>query len=395
MAGLLGDYTPDPLGQGLLGLGAALLTPRAMGGGIAAGAQAFNQNALMAQEMRRRMAADAERAALLRERTNMDREEFGFRRQRYQSEQDEAQRRQQVLGQVRTQIQAQNPELLPLFDTNPQAAMERLFPKPEESKVVAPGSAVVRGNQEIYRAPERPQQTPWEYEPDPAAPGRFRMRPEVQAAKRDLARAGASNVAVNTAFPKQMAAVDADLAKGDMTKWEAARSARSALRGIMQTSPGAASGPMANVAVSAVDFLSSLGVASEPLQKMSADSAQFNSQATELMLANIKKLGANPSNADREELSKMVPQITRSKAARDRVAQIMLKYTNRAELDAKHRFDYIQQNSGSAGWRPLKVNDMPTDKKALMPGAIYQHPVTQEIAVYKGNGQFETVVGDD
>jgi hypothetical protein len=33
MAGLLGDYTPDPLAQGLLGLGSALLTPRQMGGG--------------------------------------------------------------------------------------------------------------------------------------------------------------------------------------------------------------------------------------------------------------------------------------------------------------------------------------------------------------------------
>lgn len=65
MAGLLGDYTPDPLAQGLLGLGSALLTPRQMGGGLAAGAQAFNQGAMQAQMMRRQMAQDALRRQLI------------------------------------------------------------------------------------------------------------------------------------------------------------------------------------------------------------------------------------------------------------------------------------------------------------------------------------------
>jgi hypothetical protein len=38
---------------------------------------------------------------------------------------------------------------------------------------------------------------------------------------------------------------------------------------------------------------------------------------------------------------------------------------------------------------------MPGNPKQLMPGALYQHPVSQEIAIYKGDGKFETVVGDD
>ena len=65
MAGLLGDYTPDPLAQGLRGFGSALLTPRAMGGGIGPGMQAFAQQAQQAQLMRRQMAQDAMREKYL------------------------------------------------------------------------------------------------------------------------------------------------------------------------------------------------------------------------------------------------------------------------------------------------------------------------------------------
>lgn len=66
MAGLLsGDYMPDPLAQGLLGASAALLTPRAMGGGIGPGMAAFAQQAQQAQMMRRQMAQDAMRQRLM------------------------------------------------------------------------------------------------------------------------------------------------------------------------------------------------------------------------------------------------------------------------------------------------------------------------------------------
>lgn len=66
MAGLLDpNYSPDPLAMGLLGLGGAMMTPRQLGGGIGAGMQAFSQQAMLAQEMRRRMAADAQRAKYL------------------------------------------------------------------------------------------------------------------------------------------------------------------------------------------------------------------------------------------------------------------------------------------------------------------------------------------
>lgn len=65
MAGLLGDYNIDPIGQGLLGAGASLLTPRALGGGIAPALLNFNAGALNAKEMLRRQQLDAQRQQLI------------------------------------------------------------------------------------------------------------------------------------------------------------------------------------------------------------------------------------------------------------------------------------------------------------------------------------------
>lgn len=139
MAGLLGDqYTPDPLAQGLLGLGSALLTPRQLGGGLMAGANAFTQGATQAAMLRQQQQQAAERAALLRERTDMDREEFGFKRQQYETAQRDAQARQARIGEVRQRIATEKPELLPLFDMNPDEAMKRLFPAQPKIGDVSP-----------------------------------------------------------------------------------------------------------------------------------------------------------------------------------------------------------------------------------------------------------------
>jgi hypothetical protein len=139
MAGLLDpNYTPDPLAMGLLSGGAALLTPRALGGGVGPALMGFSQGAQQAAMMRRQMAQDAERAALLRERTGMEREEFGFRRQQFETQQRDAQARQARIGEVRQRIATEKPDLLPLFDMNPDEAMKRLFPAQPKIGDVSP-----------------------------------------------------------------------------------------------------------------------------------------------------------------------------------------------------------------------------------------------------------------
>jgi|694.fasta_scaffold73235_3 hypothetical protein len=59
MSLLDGNYTPDPLSMGLLALGSSMMTPRALGGGIGPGMNAFAQQAMAAQQMRRQQEQDA------------------------------------------------------------------------------------------------------------------------------------------------------------------------------------------------------------------------------------------------------------------------------------------------------------------------------------------------
>jgi hypothetical protein len=95
--GLL-DYHPDPIGQGLLGLGTALMRPRAMGGGMAAGLEAFNQNALQANQLKRQAQQDALREQLLQAQMG----EF-----KAQAEQRQAQAEAQRAAMAQRQAQAE------------------------------------------------------------------------------------------------------------------------------------------------------------------------------------------------------------------------------------------------------------------------------------------------
>lgn len=101
MAGLLDNgYTPDPLAMGLLGMGSALMTPRAMGGGVGAGMNAFAQQAMAAQQMRRAMAQDELRQQL-----------FSAQMDNYRSEAEQrkatAEERRRATELARTQAEGQ------------------------------------------------------------------------------------------------------------------------------------------------------------------------------------------------------------------------------------------------------------------------------------------------
>jgi hypothetical protein len=166
MPGLL-DYQVDPIAMGLLGAGGALMTPRAQGGGIGAAMQAFPQQMMQGQEMQRRMQEQALRQKALTDRAEMDRKRFGMEEQEFGLKRDEATRKQaemrtkmEVIQQIRGQIALEKPELLPMFDMDPMKAMERMFPEPAKPQVVAPGAALVSGDREIYRNPDKPATPP-------------------------------------------------------------------------------------------------------------------------------------------------------------------------------------------------------------------------------------------
>lgn len=161
MAGLLDQYNPqiDGLGLGLLGASQALLTPRRKGGGVGAAFGAFGGGLLQGEQMQRARMQDARRdkiadaeLGMRQERLGMDRERFGAERQQYADQQAAQRAQMERIQQVRAQIALEKPDLLPLFDMNPQEAMKRLFPE-EADKVVPSGGAVVRGGKEVYKNP--------------------------------------------------------------------------------------------------------------------------------------------------------------------------------------------------------------------------------------------------
>jgi len=378
--------------------------------------QAFGQGAQQAQQMRRQMDQDAQRQQMLaqqmemqQKRFGMDEQEFGLRREELADKRKQAEAAQALAAQTaeaRTRFQQAYQQSGGKWSPQMSVMAMEAGIKGEDIERLAKGEFL---GQQPLTWQGGVGRNPMTGAPVAAAPdvnkpffpslvnGQVQASPNsaVQNYEVTRARAGASNITTNTAFPRAMAPVDAKFVESDMAKWESAREARASLRELATASPGAAQGPAANVAVKAIDFMSSLGIASPELEQLSANTAAFNSKATDLILANIKKLGVNPSNADLAQIKQLVPQITQSRVAREQLARLMLKTTNRAEFAARQRFTYIQTNQSSANWKPTKVNDMPANKQQLMPGAFYQHPITQEIAVYKGNGQFETVVGDD
>jgi hypothetical protein len=151
MAGLLdNNYRPDPLAQGLLGFGTALMTPRQMGGGMPAAMQAFGAQAQQAQMMRRQMDQDAQRQQMLaqqmemqRERFGMEKEKFGFEKDQYAQQQALSKEQMERMQRVRAELAYTKPELLPLFDADPKEAMKRMFPEPGKPTIVPKGAAVL------------------------------------------------------------------------------------------------------------------------------------------------------------------------------------------------------------------------------------------------------------
>ena len=112
MGGLLGGYNPDPMGQGLLGLGAALMTPRAMGGGVGPGLMAFNSQMQQAQMQRAQMQRQAQQDEMRRQLQTAQIGEYGAQaderkmradamRQRGVQEAQQREAQQSVLGGLR------------------------------------------------------------------------------------------------------------------------------------------------------------------------------------------------------------------------------------------------------------------------------------------------------
>lgn len=158
MAGLL-NYNPDPVGMGLLSAGAALMTPRAMGGGLGPGLLAFNQGAMQAQMMQRQQAQDAIREQMMRERMDMDRQKFGFEKDQYLAQIQQQRQNADRMGEVEQWVTQNRPELLPAFKLNPTAVASQLLPQKPQTVTLKPGERLYAEGQydrPLAEVPDKP-----------------------------------------------------------------------------------------------------------------------------------------------------------------------------------------------------------------------------------------------
>jgi hypothetical protein len=115
---------------------------------------------------------------------------------------------------------------------------------------------------------------------------------------------------------------------------------------------GVVSGTGAGARVEALRFLDTIGVATPGEKNKLANSENFNKLTGDLVLERIKMLGTNPSNADRDFIKAIVPQLENSAAARKQLIEYMTKRATQVINEASALSDYGRKNQGLTGYKP-------------------------------------------
>jgi hypothetical protein len=361
MAGLLdNNYRPDPLAQGLLGFGTALMTPRQLGGGMAAGMQAFGQGAQEAQRERARMAQDAQRQKMLEQQMEMQQKqfgmqekEFGFREQQYTDSRAARDADMKRIVETRQYIAQNKPDLLPMFDMDPKGAMARLFPEPSKPQVVAPGAALVSGDREIYRNPKDPELTAMEKSLkaagiDPASPqGRSLLQ---SYAVKTATHAPAATQNVTMMGEREEAKV---VGKGMGEKFleiqNAAMSARGKINNLSRLETllsGYETGRLTPLGKDIASYAASVGI--------NIDKNLGNKEAAEALSNEMALLMRNPSggagmpgamsDADREFLRNMVPGLSKTTGGNRTMIETQRRLAKREVEVARLASEYRKKN---------------------------------------------------
>ena len=120
------------------------------------------------------------------------------------------------------------------------------------------------------------------------------------------------------------------------------------------------SGSFAGGRVGAANLLNTLGLASEADAKRLSNSQQFNKVAGDLVLANIKQLGYNPSNADVKFLNETLPSLESSPAARRALINWMATKAQGSIAEVRNMESYALKNRSLNGYVPTIPNFNPT-----------------------------------
>jgi hypothetical protein len=115
---------------------------------------------------------------------------------------------------------------------------------------------------------------------------------------------------------------------------------------------GVISGTGATARIEALKFLDTAGFTTPAEKGKLANSENFNKLTGDLVLERIKMLGTNPSNADREFINKIVPQLESSATARKQLINYMADKANGVVREASALSTYGRKNQGLGGYSP-------------------------------------------
>ena len=130
-------------------------------------------------------------------------------------------------------------------------------------------------------------------------------------------------------------------------RFENANSRASAILGIMKNIGSAVeagtiyTGPLAKVQSNMMAIAQTFGLTSAETDRMIANTERAESIIGQALLEQIKTLGTNPSNADREFLAKTLPTVLNSPEGIKKIIEYMRLKTLAARADAQNRLEYF------------------------------------------------------
>jgi len=155
-------------------------------------------------------------------------------------------------------------------------------------------------------------------------------------------------------FVKELGKLDAKAVASSMETKNSALAALGSLKRLNQLDQNALiSGSFASGRVGATNLLNTLGLTSAKDQDVLAKSENYQKTAGDVILATLGgRLGSGFSNADREFIQSLVPQLENSPQARKQLIEFMVK-KNQAIVDETTRLEtYARENKGLKGYVP-------------------------------------------
>jgi hypothetical protein len=148
---------------------------------------------------------------------------------------------------------------------------------------------------------------------------------------------------------------------------------------------GVVSGTGANARIEVLKFLDTAGFTTPAEKGKLANSENFNKLTGDLVLERIKMLGTNPSNADRDFIKAIVPQLESSATARKQLINYMATKANGVIKEASALSAYGRKNQGLGGYTPtIPLIDITVPKRDLSSYSIEELEALKKTAKPSG-----------